>query len=386
MSLYSLDQERDIRLMREVEDWTASGLLTPEQRDQIAPGLQVDLRRTNLFLRITLFLFGFLIVFAVTGLMAVGFDVDEDAVSILAGVASAVTFYTATRLVQGYRLYRFGIEEALSVASVIFAGFALGLLFEPFVGTNDDWLTGLGFAASAAMAVAVFQQFGFVYAAIGAMICAAAVPFSLIDNDPVRRVLSIAILAVVFAVARRLRNQHGAEHPGDTYALVEAAAWAGIYLVTNLKATPWVSHPDEAGPFYWATYLAIWILPAAGLWLAIRARHRALLDASALLAIATLLSNKEYLGATRFAWDPIVFGVLMIGIAIGLRRWLASGADGARSGFVAERLLASEKERLSIASTVSVLQPTVHETHPAAASEPSVGGGRSGGAGASGKF
>ena len=49
MSAYSDDQERAIRVQRLVNDWTKSGLLTPEQRDQIAPELQVELRRTNKF-------------------------------------------------------------------------------------------------------------------------------------------------------------------------------------------------------------------------------------------------------------------------------------------------------------------------------------------------
>jgi hypothetical protein len=58
MNLYSRDDERAIRAQRMVEDWTKSGLLQQSQRDQIMPTLQVDLRRTNRFLRGTLFVFG----------------------------------------------------------------------------------------------------------------------------------------------------------------------------------------------------------------------------------------------------------------------------------------------------------------------------------------
>ena len=71
MNLYSQDDERAIREQRMVQDWTASGLLIPEQRARMAPELTVDLRRTNRFLRITLFVFGYMIVNSLTGLFVV---------------------------------------------------------------------------------------------------------------------------------------------------------------------------------------------------------------------------------------------------------------------------------------------------------------------------
>ena len=110
-----------------------------------------------------------------------------------------------------------------------------------------------------------------------------------------------------------------------------------------------------------------------------------MLDVNIVMAIVTLMTNKPYLNGVQKPWDPILFGVLMIAIAIGLKRWLASGADGSRSGFIAERLLASERERLGVAGGAAALAPGA----PAPHSHPSPeigGGGRSGGAGASGKF
>jgi hypothetical protein len=387
MSAYEVGQERAIRTMRLVEDWTGSGLLSREQRDQMAPDLEVDLRRTNRFLRATLFVFGFLIVNAVTGLVAIVLDMnDESLIVILCAIAGAAAFIGASKLVASYRLYRFGIEEALAVASVIFFAVAAVMLFEPYMGGPDDVLVSIGFGAAAAAAFVVFQHFGYVYAAVAALIGAACVPFELTENDPVRRLASIAILGGAFAVVRRLRMRHGDDFPGDTYAIVEAVAWGGIYVMANLKISPWLSHTVESGPFYWATYAAIWMLPAAGLWIATREKHRALLDVSAVMALATLMTNKPYLGAERHPWDPILFGVLLIGVAVGLRRWLAGAGGGSRDGFVAERLLASEKERLAAAGTASVLQPTGHAAHPAAP-EPTIGGGgRSGGAGSTGSF
>jgi hypothetical protein len=112
-----------------------------------------------------------------------------------------------------------------------------------------------------------------------------------------------------------------------------------------------------------------------------------MLDANIVMAIVTLMTNKPYLNGVQKPWDPILFGVLMIAIALVLKRWLASGADGSRSGFITERLLASERERLGLAGSAAAFAPGAPAPHSHPSPSPEVGGGgRSGGAGASGKF
>ena len=64
MSRYPEQQERGVRLQRLVEDWTHSGFLDATQRARLLADVQIDLRRTNRFLRFTLMGFGLLIVLA----------------------------------------------------------------------------------------------------------------------------------------------------------------------------------------------------------------------------------------------------------------------------------------------------------------------------------
>lgn len=389
MTAYSDDQEKAIRVGRLVHDWTNSGLLTAAQRAQIAPELEVDLRRTNRFLRITLFIFGLLILQSMVGLLIIGMGGEEAAGFVLCASAAAASFFAANMLATRFKLYRFGIEEAAAVASIILAGAAGALLVTIFTDriSDSDAVVLVALIAGAAASVAVFLRFGLVYAAIIAMVLAACIPFVPGDSDMWHRVVSAAALVAIFVLARSWRERYGVEYPGDSYAIIEAAAWLGIYLLTNLQLSSWLSRPDGRTSFYWATYIATWIVPAIGLWMAIRDRHRLLLDASIVMAIATLMTNKAYLGAQRQPYDPIAFGVLLIAVALGVRRWLASGADGSRRGYIAERLLDSEKERLGVVGTLSV----VHQGSVASSAQPPEppapgGGGRSGGAGASGNF
>lgn len=389
MSAYSDDQERAIRVMRLVQDWMKSGLLTREQRDQVAPELQAGLRRTNKFLRLTMFVFGLLILQAFTGLMAIGFAAGAAAAAVLCAINAGLSYFAANLLVTRYNLYRFGIEEAAAVACVGFATMSAALFAGSVFDFSGDAPVIAAMMVGGIASFAMFRRFGYVYAAIAAMIFAAALPFVPGDSDLVHRVASVMVLVLMFAVARSFRNHHGREYPGDSYAMIEAAAWTGIYLVTNLQLTSWLSHPEERTAFYWSTYVATWVLPVIGLWIAVNDRHRALLDVSALMAIATLMTNKAYLGAARQAYDPIAFGVLLIAVAVGLRRWLASGEDGSRSGFIAERILESEKERLGVVGTLSVVHQGPVATHPQPEQPPAPaigGGGRSGGAGATGSY
>jgi hypothetical protein len=380
MMIYPRDDERAIRVQRMVDDWTESGLLQAEQRERMQADLAVDYRRTNRFLRVTLFLFAFLIINAVVGLVAVTVDAQEG-FGVFLMIAAAGVFFLAQWLIERYRFYRFGIEEAIAVSAVTFFGFGCAI----FMRTGFSSLRG--FIALAGAAFIVFTRFGYLYAGIGAILFAAVVPlnFGYEYSEVPRRMAAIVILFLIFGLARERRKDHEWEFPGDLYGALETTAWAAMYLVTNLKVSQWLlASVDDVPQFYWATYAGIWILPAAGLFLAVRDRHRWMLDANIVMAIVTLMTNKPYLNGVPKPWDPILFGVLMIAIALILKRWLSSGADGSRHGLIAERLLASEAERLAAAGSAAALAagaPAPH-THPS----PELGGGRSGGAGASAKF
>jgi hypothetical protein len=358
MRAYDLQDERAIQVGRLVDDWTKSGLLSAEQRDTIAPDLRVELRRTNLFLRLTLFNFSMLIIQSALGLVAVTIDIrSEAAIGAVATTAAIACYLLAVFLVDRYRLYRFGVEEAAAVAAVGFMGVGGAFGWSGIFPGSGDWAEVAGLFAGAAAAVVVFLRFGYLYAALAAMVCVAWLPFQIGDSEPVQRIVAASLLAGVAAGAWRQRDEHGDDYPGDTYRFIEAAAWLGIYAVLNLQVSTWFTSLNSSSWFYWVTYAGIWIVPLVGLSIAIRDRQRPLLDVSLLMVLATLMSNKAYLGVERYAWDPVVFGLLLMGTAIGVRRWLASGANGDRHGFTPSRVLISDKSKVGVIGFASVAHP-----------------------------
>jgi hypothetical protein len=391
MRVYSRRDEENLRDQALVQDWVASGFLNSQQETELEKGLHVELRQTNPILRGVLFVFTGLIVTASVGLTLSGsgfriFGAQRPWEFLVFAVWAVISLVLARLFATQGRLYRYGVEEALAVAAVILLGISASWRVWEF---DDVGALVVGVLGS----FGVYALFGFRYAIVAATALAGLAPFffpTAWSTDPVgKRLLSALVFAVLFFMARRLHHRHRGEIAGDDWAAAQVMAFAGIYLVLNLMATRWLGFSSvSSGVFFWCTYILIWIVPPLGLWMGIRDRDRLMIDISSIAALGTIVSNKAYLGWTREAWDPILLGVLLIGTAIALRRWLASGVGGDRRGFTPQRVLASENRALAAAGAISLAVP--HSPHLSSTEAPDPGmkggGGQSGGGGASGSF
>jgi len=385
MRRYSETDERSVRAQAEIRAWRGAGLIDASQAETLLAGYPVELRRTNVFLRVALAFFTALVVAAVVFfvLEVLNFH-DATGVTIVAGVASVACLVVAEALIGTFRLYRFGVEEMLAACSVILLS----------ISVSEFWTSGTSsfvaaLVTSSAGGFAVYRRFGFVWAAFASMCCAAVIPFQF-ARLPIsgERALSAAILGLILLVVRPKRTRDGEEWPGDEYGVIQAAAFGGVYLVLNLHLFPDMIRAlgDRAGGwFYWCTWIMTWLLPAVGLFLAVRDKDRPLLIVSVAMAIGTLISNKPYLGWTRHEWDPMLLGVLLVAVAVALRRWLSNGPDGVRYGFTAARIFRDKDSALTLLSAAPFpVKPHIHA--PASPAPSGFDGGRSGGAGGGGSF
>jgi hypothetical protein len=389
MRKYDARDERSIRVEQLVREWTQSGLLQKDQETAILPELKVDLRRTNFFFRFILLVFGLLIIWSSVWLIRITFGLREDVPeAILFAFGAVASLFLGEFLITRFRLYRFGVEEAAAAAAASLAALAVGILaFSRNVAMEAELGIFLTLIAGAIAAFAIYLRFGYIYAAAVSMLCMFAAPFAMDWPPVIQRLSCEGLFLAVFLIARRKSFETGDEFPGDEYSAIQAMAWLGLYSSFNLRL-PLLQQftfmtADARGAFYWLTYMVIWILPVIGLFLALRHRQRLLLDVSLITALLTLATNKPYLGIARQTWDPILLGVLLIGTAVAVRRWL-SIRDW--NGFTAERILSWDKRRISLVATASAaLHPASQASSDSTATrnlEP--GGGRSGGAGASG--
>jgi hypothetical protein len=386
---YSDDEEVRVRLQARVAEWTRGGWLDRDQAAAIDAQLRTDLRRTNDLLRAALGFFTFVVAVAAIAFVLVTFrfERDDTSLAIVLLVAVVVCLAVADLLVGSRRLYRHGIEESLVLLAIGCACVGTWLLVRDPLRANGH---ATPLVAGAVVAWYGYLRFGFVYAGVVALALAALVPTQFGLGDHAARLLVAASFGVAFVIARRRRQPHGDEFPGDNDATLQAAACVGVYLALNLALDDFVtgiffSSSLTHDAFHWATYVATWIVPAVALTLAIRDKDRALLAVGLVEAGITLATNKPYLGIARQSWDPMLFGLLLVVVALAAKRWLGGGVGGQRRGYTADRVAARDRELLTMVSNLSVLVPAggvgSRGAAPASNEPPAFAGGRSGGGG-----
>lgn len=402
MRAYSASSEEALRARDLLKDWRGEDLLTAEQYQRMEQDTVCELRRTNIFLRLVLFLFTLIIVGAAVGLFfAVFFShPGEQTIGIFLLIFAALSYAGAEIAVSQAQLYRYGIEEALAACSVGFlcvgmqVAFFSGLFSAPTPG-------GAGYlvpASGAIVSLWIWHRFGLPYAPLGAMIFVVWLPGYWTSSPSGQHLIVAAFYSAGLVTMAAVRPRHRFTYLNNEYSIAEALLWLGIYLAINLELSSgnllgqwWGGSRTTAEfsrPFYWATWVLIWCLPPVVLARGLRRKDRFVVAVGAIAAILTLVTNKPYLGWQRNTWDPMLLGALLIGVALLIRRWLAKGPGGIRHGFTAQRLSGKDKRWMNAGvATIGLVSPNIMTPSPQTGS-PDVhfGGGDSGGGGATSDF
>ena len=401
MRLYSASSEETFRARKLLADWAGEGFLTQAQYKLLKQETVSELRTTNIFLRLVLFLFTLISVGAATALFFVVFlsHPSDPTYGVVFLLVAAVCYAAAEAAASQARLYRYGIEEALAVCSVGFL--CVGMQFALFshYSPNPDAAQSLVPAAGAVFSLWMWRRFGLSYAFLAAIIFVVFLPGYWTSSPSAQHVIVAAFYAAGLIGASAVRSRHRFDYLDEGYSLVEALLWLGIYLAMNLQLSSlhllerqWWGGTrvasEFARPFYWTTWVLIWCLPPIILARGIRRKDRFVIAAGAIAAILTFACNKPYLGWQRHTWDLMLLGVLLTGVAVFIRRWLARGPGRIRHGFTADRLSGKDKQWMNVGSTaLGLLSPDSLTPSPqATSSDFRFGGGHSGGGGASSNF
>jgi len=394
--LYSASSEETLRIRRLLTEWVGDGSLTKAQYQLLEQEAVSELRTTNIFLRLVLFFFTLISVGAAAALFFKLFlsGPSQQTLGVFCLIFAAVCYAAAEAAVSQARLYRYGIEEALAVCSVVFL--CMGLQFAFFTDSPySPKPESLVPAAGAVFSLWIWRRFGFSYAFLAAMIFVVFLPGYWTSSREAERLIIAVFYAIGLAAVARVRSRHRVDYLDETYSLVEALLWLGIYLTINLQLSSlnlsarwWDgtrAGTEFARPFYWGTWVLIWCLPPIVLARGIRQKDRFVIAVGAIVAVLTFVSNKPYLGWQRHTWDPMLLGILLTGVALFLRRWLARGPGGIRHGFTAARLTGKDKQWMDAGSTVAGLLSPQTPT-PQSSQDFRFGGGQTGGGGAGGDF
>jgi hypothetical protein len=395
--IYAASSEEIQRARKLLKDWVGEGFLTKDQYELLEKETVSDLRTTNIFLRLVLFLFTLISVGAAVALFLEIFlsGPSEQTTGVLFLIFAPVCYAAAEVAVSQARLYRYGIEEALAVCSVVFL--CVGMQLALFSSSSHSPAGCLVPVAGAVLSFWIWRRFGLSYAFLAAMICVVFIPGNWTSSRQAQHLFVAGFYATGLIAVAAVRSRHRFDYLDEAYSLVEALLWLGIYLAINLKLLSldlpgrWaIGNPDTSElfprPFYWGTWMLTWCLPPIVLARGFRQRDRFVIAVGAIIAVLTFISNKPYLGWTRHTWDPMLLGILLSGVAVFIRRWLARGPNGIRHGFTAARLSGKDKQWMNVGSAVAGLLSPQTPAPPPSSPDFHFGGGQTGGGGASGDF
>jgi len=396
---YTATDEEALRILSLLHDWVNQGFLSEAQRQTMEQDTPCELRRTNGFLRLVLFVFTLISAAAATGLFFVIASPVRDGliVATLLLIFAAICYAGTEFAVSGFHLYRYGIEEGLAILSItlLCVGAQATLLAND--SSTQDIAEFLVPAAGAIASYLLYRRFGFQYLFLAAMIFAAAIPQYWTASHTGQHLFVAGFYTAGLLIVTRIRRSHRLDYLDGEYSVVETLLWLGLYLSLNLQLSsvsllaqwnPNLANPTEFSKlFYWITFVLIWLLPAIVFWRALTIKDRNIIGLGLVVAILTLATNKPYLGWPHHPWDPILLGLLLTGVAAAIRRWLANGPNGIRLGFTAERLSAHDKQWMGAISTaLPIALPNPATLAPAAGPEHEFGGGSPDGGGASSTF
>lgn len=385
--------------------WRRAGIIDAAALAAVENGFPDDRVRVGPVFRALLFVFTLVGVSGALGFVAAGMGGGRGgALAVLALVAGIALLALTEFQVGALRRRQGGIEAATSLMGIaLLLAAAAWFLYEAEHLGRAPSVPALCVLA-AALAGAAAWRWGYpLYAAVGAAAALAA-----LAHLPAGRIVWIALpLAAAPALLRLSESPRLPPAHRSSAMAVLLVALAGLYLAVHvgswdqqiveriggrpswstLVAPPGVPPaPADTGLLWWSAVAATALLPILLLAAALKRRRLPLLLAGAVAAVASLATLRHYLHLEPIWLVLTLAGALWIAVVFGLWRYLESGPGAERDGFTADPLLTDRGRQgaLEIGAAVLTLQPGARspgEAHPFEG-----GGGRSGGAGATGDF
>ncbi len=369
--------------------WREGGFIDETTEREIDRRFPDDRVRAGLAFRILLVLATLICGGAAFGLAA------ETLESPVVAWLALVTFAALTEVaVVAWRFAGRGPEEATATLTFV-AGFVA------VSWSLDDWVHLHGHAgetvlllAAVALAAAIVWRWGMpCFAGIGT----AVLLWWVGRHDAGRLLLTacallVAALAVPASESRRLAPAH---RSAAVWGLLTALGF--LYLALNVASYDhqWVEHlmarqwSTTPSPTLRVVFIVTTVLlPVVTMATGVRLRNRPLLLGGTLMVVLSLVTVRHYVHLAPLWLLLTGAGLLAMGVAAGLRRFLDSGPGRERHGFTAQPLAGNmrREELIKTAVALSALQPTPEEPHASAPPRIEGGGGQLGGGGASGDF
>lgn len=363
-------------------------LISQGEVEDIAKAYPVNLYSPNFFIRIGLFLLTALIILMVFGLFCLMLlSSSEQSFGILTLIVSLLTYGGLEMLIRERNHYRSGIDDAMIWSSMAFLVATVNLLSDSVSMLGQS---GLVFILSMyyLLRFGNLLMGGLAFIAFLGIVFYGLIPLGNIAKTVMPFLLMVLSL-VVYWLMKKYKNKDRLRHYKACCTFIEILALVVLYVAGNYFVVREVSNSmfdlrlkeGESIPGGWIFWILTFLIPAVYIFRSIQKRDVILLRTGLLLVAAIVFTVRYYYHFTPLELAMIIGGIIMIGVAYGVTKYLTPP----KHGFTHAEPNDPALDGLLQVESLVVIE-TFGDTTAGDEKQFDFGGGSGGGAGAGGQY
>jgi hypothetical protein len=366
--------------------WFKKGWLSQQQWEDIRTKFQTGFYTPNMFVRIGLFIFTWILVSSVFGLFGLtlldGFD-SQTGAAIICLVFSGGCFFLLEMFIKEKKYYQAGIDDALLYTAAGFAIAGICLLLEPVLDDHLFFYLLLIFPLLVAITIRYVDRLTalLAYAALAAMLFLALEPFAF-----TRALIPFACLVfsgISYFLIKKIKLKENLRYWLGCLEMAEACSLVLFYMSGNYFVVTEVGEmlfPGYALPFSFLFFILTAMIPLVYVYTGVKNFDRLLLRLGLIMIALSVLTFKYYFSLGHHEVTLTIAGVVMVGIAYGCIRYLKKNT----TPYTYQEDVSDETPSFSQAESLIAAQTFGPSVAPEKGFD--FGGGKFGGGGAGGQY
>lgn len=396
MIAYDTTLIRNLAIVKKAKQWYSHQLISTEQMRTIQKNYKTEFYNPNLFIKIGLFLFTWIAIFAALGMYAVlfhsAFDSSLKGFFIFTCLFFAAICIAALELfIKGKHIFRSGVDECLLYTAIGFIFSGIAYLFHNVSNDQNNILLICIIVVPFLIAGVIRYSDRLVSLVLGITLYTIFFLLLLKFGEIAKMIMPFALMLVsvfLYFIIKKQQQRRELFYWNHCLVIFECLALITFYLAGNYFVIRESSinffdlklNTGEDIPLAFVFYILTAIVPLTYIYFGLKRKDKTLLWIGLILVAAAALTFKNYFSLGHPEIALTISGMVMIIVAYAAIRYLKTPKHGLtfKEEIDEDSFLRSNAEALLIAQTFT--------PHTTPSSDPELGGGSFGGAGSGGSF
>ncbi|MDO1448128.1 hypothetical protein Q0590_17775 [Rhodocytophaga aerolata] len=375
-----------LAIQRQSRNWYRKGLLSSIQLQEIQQKFESHFYTPNLFIRIGLGIFCWILVSSIFGLLGVTLIENfrnETCTGIVCVFFSVGLFATLEFVIKEKKFYQAGIDDALLYMAVILAIVGISLLFAPLFEKYE----ALYFLAALPLLLVAAVRYTDTVGTAFSFACSTAIIFYLFKESTVAaRFIPFACMvftAGTYYLVRTQKQNEVLRFWANCLTVLEACCLILFYISGNYFVVEGLGEqlfPGFSIPFSFIFWVFTAVVPFAYIYFGLEKKDRLLLRIGLLLLAISVITFKYYFSLGHYEVTLTIGGGILLAVAYFAINYLKKKPG--RYTYTEDR----SEEEISLEQTEAILIAQTAGSPTAPDKGFDFGGGKFGGGGAGGNY